>query len=601
MKVFNKAISIVLALMMLSCSFSSCGNETDKENIATAPGELSEYEERDFYYLVYENSEHGHIEGKLEQEVKAGESGEEVTAVADEGYVFVGWSDGRLVATRHDAYVKKDIKVHPVFKPEGSKFEIKYRLERDGKTIKTITRRDTVGNTVKFQAEEATLAYELVWSDGKRGESREDSALLDGMTVVGEYLPKSLGLPSISINTDDGEEITSKRDYKACKVSLYNAKSEYCFLGTEADIRGRGNSSWDHHEKKSFRIKFNEKRSMLGSDYKAKSWTLIANHADGTLSRNALTYEFASMLDDIAFTTMHEYVDVYLNGEYLGVYLLCDQIQTGEGRVDVEEDLTGDPDTGYFILLDVRASWDGRANVDYFTLSNDRPEKQYDMRTPDPDDPAYDPNIYLKYIQNYMNEALAALSSGEWDRICEYIDPESFADVYIVQELFANIDCGQLSFYFYKEKGGKLFCGPVWDFDLALGNSHYGAGDRESFEPDADLNKNGKLLASESNTWFRRLLRTEEFLALVKKKLANYSDEVAKVIALSDVSNPNSFYSIHKESIMRNFARWDVLGNPVWPNPASVARLSTLEEHFNYVNRWLTSRYSIILEYYGVN
>lgn len=597
---FLKALAFAVASLMLLLALASCKNAEGGEIIATSTGELSEYVERDFYYLIYENSENGRIEGELEQTVKEGESGKEVTAIPDEGYVFVGWSDGRLIATRHDSYVKSDIKVHPVFKPEGSTYTVRYRLEREGKVLQTVNKKAEVGKTITYAPPASSFAYELVWSDGKEGQERVDSALLDGYTVVGEYVPKSLGLPSISINTEDGEMITSKRDYKGCTVGVSNTDSAYCFEGVSAQIRGRGNSSWDHHDKKSFRIKFDEKRSMLGSDYSAKSWTLIANHADGTLSRNAMAYEFSSMLDDIAFTTMHEYVDVFLNGEYMGVYLLCDQIQTGEGRVDIEEELTGDPDTGYFILLDTRASWDGTKDLDYFTLSNDRPEKQYDMRTPDPDDPDYDPDVYLKYIQNYMNEALEALSSGDWDRICEYIDPESFADVYIVDELFMNIDCGQLSFYFYKPKGGKLFCGPVWDFDLSLGNSHYGAGNREYSEPDGDIQKSGTLWAAESNTWFRRLLRTEEFTAIVKEKLASYTDEIEKIIALADYDDPNSYYGLYGMSIERNYQRWDILGVPIWPNPASIVRLNTVEKQFDYIHEWLKERYRVVFEYYGI-
>lgn len=593
-------MSLLIVFVMMISALASCKTDGSGENIATASETLSEYVERDYYYLVYENSENGRIEGELEQTVKAGETGKEVTAIPDEGYVFVGWSDGRLIATRHDSYVKSDITVYPVFRPEGETYSITYKLEREGKVINRVIKKAKVGETITYNPPAAPYAYELVWSDGREGNERVDSALLGGFTVVGEYVPKSLGLPSVSINTDDGTMITSKREYKGCTVSVANTDSAYCFEGVSADIRGRGNSSWDHHEKKSFRIKFDEKRPMMGSEYSARSWTLIANHADGTLSRNALAYEFSSMLDDIAFTTMHEYVDVFLNGEYMGVYLLCDQIQTGNGRVDVEEDLTGDPDTGYFILLDTRASWDGTKDLDYFTLSNDRPEKQYDMRTPDPDDPKYNPNIYLKYIQNYMNEALEALSSGDWDRICEYIDPESFADVYIIDELFMNIDCGQLSFYFYKPKGGKLHCGPVWDFDLSLGNSHYGAGNREYSEPDGDIEKSGKLWAADSNTWFRRLLRTEEFTKIVKDKLLSYTDEIETILSLCDFDDPNSYYGRYGKSIERNYVRWDILGKPIWPNPASVVHLDTVEKQFRYIHDWFKERCVVVYEYYDL-
>ena len=595
MRNVNKFLSLFLVLLCVLLPMAACSSH--EENAGSGEERLTE---RDYYIVTYENSENGRIEGTLVQNVKKGGSTSNVTAIADDGYIFVGWSDGRTVATRHDAYVTADITVHPVFKKKGSVFTVTYQLERDGITIKKETIKGYAGQMINYTAPEPSIAYELVWSDSKSENERHDSALLDGTVIVGEYRPIPFEAPIITINTDSGEDITSKREYVSCKVGVSNTDNENCFESVSAKIRGRGNSSWDHHDKKSFRIKFDKKRSMLGSDYKSKSWTLIANHADGTLSRNALAYELSSRLDDIAFTTTHKYVEVFLNGKYNGTYLLCDQIQTGKGRVDVEEKLTGDPNTGYFILLDSRASWDGVEDLNYFTLSNDRPEKQYDMRTPDPDDPAYDPNVYMKYIQNYMNEALAALSSGDWNEICRFIEPDTFADVYIINELFFNIDCGQLSFYFYKAKDGKLCCGPVWDFDLSLGNSHYGPIHGDFNPPDADIQKSGKLWAAEQNTWFRRLLRTDEFREIVKGKLKKYDSVIKDIIALADVENENGYYNVYKKAINRNFERWNILGQYVWPNPEEVYKLDSVEKHFRFAHDWINKRYEIIKKYYEI-
>lgn len=443
--------------------------------------------------------------------------------------------------------------------------------------------------------------YEFVsWSDGKAEKSRAEYGVKNSISVYPIFARKPgalMDMPVIRIDTENAAAIKDKENYVTCTVSIEGTEEEYLLQDIDAGIRGRGNSTWSHHEKKSYRIKFDKKQSILGSDYKAKSWTLIANHADRTLSRNALAYTLAEQFDDIAFSSMHQHVELYLNGEYLGVYLLCDQMQTGEGRVDVDEDMTGDPDMGYLIELDCRAGNSGIENYDYFVLDH---SKQYALKTPDPDDPGYDPDIYLEFIKTYMNDCLNALSAQDWEKICQLMDVDSFADVYIIQELFANHDCASFSFYFYKEKGGKLYCGPVWDFDISAGNGYYAAGNENENRPDSDIVEYGTMIAAKNNTWFRRLLRNEEFRSIVKEKLQNYEDTIKSVIALSDPDNNNGYFLQYENEFIRNFEKWNILGKYVWPLPKEVYELPSIYENFVYLRDWLTERHKLLRAEFGL-
>ena len=602
--VIMKIIAMLLVLLMFGAAFAGCNNDAVNSDPKTeesgnlSSGSLDEFmTEAKFFTLKYENSENGRIEGKLEQQVLPGESGEEVVAVPDEGYVFIAWSDGRTVATRRDAYVKGDLVVSPVFMKKDSSFSVTYVLKRDGKVIDTQVLEAKAGKTVKLTVDDPDFAYELVWSDGKSGVSRVDTALNAGETITGTYQPKYLGIPAISINTDDGSAITSKTTYKGCTVSVSNADESFCFDNVDAEVRGRGNSSWGQ-DKRSYRIKFTEKRSMFGTDYAARSWTVIANHSDKTLSRNAIAYEFSKLLPGLKFSSIHEFVDLYVNGEYLGVYLLCDQIQVGEGRVDIEDTLTGDVNTGYLIETDNRAPEEGKRGQHYFVGIDG---KNYTIKTPDPEDPEYDPK-YLEYIEDYVNEALRVIESKDWDLICEYIDVDSFVDGYLAQELFCNLDCHSFSFFLYKDKDGKLYSGPVWDYDIGSGNNNYGLGTPEECLPNQGLINDGKLWVARTHQWYKRLLRVPEYEKLVKEKLVEYKDEFQYVIDLisTDPDIEFSYYSKFGRAMERNFVRWNIMGQYIWPNPNVIVRIDTLKGQLDYLNEWLTERYKVVCGVYGV-
>ena len=262
--------------------------------------------------------------------------------------------------------------------------------------------------------------------------------------------------------------------------------------GLGMDIRGRGNTSWNA-DKKPYKIKLDNKTKILGME-KNKHWALIANAFDPTLMRNRITYWLGKEMG-LEFTPSGYPVDVFMEGEYYGTYLLCETIRVDKNRVDIDEldesftggeALTG----GYFVqfLQDAGAAstFSTKKGTD---LQNVEPSF-------DPDDDGYENEAQMNYIRGYIQEAEDAIFEGETAddstasgyrklNYRDYIDIESAALYWLFQEFTLNSDAYTTgSSYFYKTrdkdgKAGKIFWGPLWDFDYAwdFGDTYEGSED----------------------------------------------------------------------------------------------------------------------------
>ena len=139
------------------------------------------------------------------------------------------------------------------------------------------------------------------------------------------------------------------------------------------------------------------------------------------------------------------------------------------------------------------------------------------------------------------------------------------------------------------------------DFDISSGNVNYGyaEGSAES-APDQDLKYNGKLWIADRNTWFRRLLRNEEFVDLVCDRLVERKSDILAVAAFADTNNPDGYYAKYGKAIERNFERWKIMGVYLWPNPQAIVDITTAEGQMNYLADWLRERYDVLCEVYGI-
>ena len=265
-------------------------------------------------------------------------------------------------------------------------------------------------------------------------------------------------VPTVYIETENSQDITSKEDYLKCTFTMVDGTDTLRLENTQ--IRGRGNSSWWNSEKKPYRVKFDKKQHLLGEDFaNAKNWTLLANHGDKTMIRNALTYQLGRFIG-MKFCPAAKFVDLYLNGKYRGTYQISDQVQVHKKRVEVDED------NGW--LLEVVNEYSKEEPL----ITSTRYSIMYNIKTPDDDLLTVDKRIA---IGQWITAFEAAVASNDYQDPMKgyraYIDETDFINWYVGAELTGNIDA-LYSIYMYKEADEqKMHFGPLWDLDLGYDNS----------------------------------------------------------------------------------------------------------------------------------
>ena len=469
----------------------------------------------------------GYLEGETSQTVYDGQSTSTVKAVAKEGYQFACWSDGTQ---------KAEITVTP---------------EKKAK-------------------------------------------------ITACFVPESTGLPVMTINTEGAVDILTKEYYINCEITLLDNTEKGKSVGSAvAEIKGRGNSTWEKFDKKPYKFKFDKKQNLFGYG-KEKTWVLLADYRDYSLVRNMLALNAGLTMSELQCTSMGQSVELYLNGEYRGVYYLCEQIQIKENRVNVteeDEDLVQLPEElGYLVEMDGWAI-ENKSSTPNLTTDGDiyvtvgdslKSNRAYAIK--DPEDVLYKADgtlnyDYVDYVQNYLATALAAVQGNDYALVEELINVKSFAQAYIIYELFKNPDTNYSSVYFYWDKDGALQCGPIWDFDMAIGNvSHKGNGVFESTET---------LWTAAQNPWFKALLKFDEFKALVGEELAANEASLRASIA-----NDLAYARAHADAYKKNFEAWDIMGKQTWSNPSYLVAITSWEKHLVYVENYLNESLAFLIETY---
>lgn len=399
-------------------------------------------------------------------------------------------------------------------------------------------------------------------------------------------------VPVIRITTQNGAQILDKKNYIKGTVVIEDPAGMYwdtprVELQMSKDkhgIRGRGNTTWDM-PKKPYKIKFDEKVSIfgLGAD---KEWVLLANYADKTLLRNVVAMKLSEIVG-MPWTPAMLPVEVYLNEEYLGCYTFSEHKKVSEHRVNLdiagENDNSGDAVTGDY-YMEIEQNQD--ETTCFFTEVCGIP-----MMFSDPEVPT---DAQLQYVKGYFKEAETALRSSTfkdpetgWQK---YIDIETFAKAYLVNELVKNIDGNmRKSSFITKKRNDKFQMYHLWDYDLALGNCDYlddefGATDGPEGWFIKDYTWARYSPVGKHHQWFTILTKDPAFCKRVKEiwnenhaQLSNiptFIDEMAKYI---------------DDAQERNFKKWNILYIDVWPN---VFASGSYKEHVEYLKDYYTTRFN---------
>ena len=353
-------------------------------------------------------------------------------------------------------------------------------------------------------------------------------------------------------------------------IALTGACDERDFEDVNIRVRGRGNSTWWRGMgKRPLRFRFREARPVL-SENTGRDWILLANHFDRSLLRNYAALTLGNKLDGLSFTPVPHHVQLYVNGEYMGVYLLTDERNTEPGRLNITWD--EDPaESGFFLELDARAYQTGILNETYIIVSG----LYYDLRYPDDLLPEH-----VEYVRAYLEVVSYAIRRQSFDELLTLIDLDSFVDFYIVQEFFKDIDARDLSTFMYISGSGenrRLFMGPIWDFDLAAGNA---ANQPLGYGPEG-------LYVAEFNYWFRNLMRRPEFFEAVQTRWNGIRhNEFAET--LEHVRHVATYYQNEFE---RNFIRHpNAFRRAFMPTPREILEIDYFMGHVEHLLNWMETR-----------
>ena len=247
-------------------------------------------------------------------------------------------------------------------------------------------------------------------------------------------------------------------------------------------IRGRGNSTWGQADKKPYKIKLDEKLDLFGMG-ENKEWALLASRYDASMLRNRCAFYLGEEMG-LAFTPQCVPVEFYMNDEYLGCYLLSETVDIGGSRVDIEELSPEDNEEpeisgGYLfsLMCEEYLSQEPAANA----IKTDNGVIFVAK------DPSFDPadgeisEEQKAYLKEYLQKTEDEIMSNS-QNIGQYLDLQSAADYWWIQEFVQNED-GFIttSSYLYKDRNGKLYFGPLWDFDSSWDYFFYEPRSTEGF------------------------------------------------------------------------------------------------------------------------
>jgi hypothetical protein len=373
------------------------------------------------------------------------------------------------------------------------------------------------------------------------------------------------------------------RNYLTDTPNAYNGK---------ISIELRGESSLYLFPKKSYSIETQDAMgnnlniSLLGMPPE-NDWVLYAPYSDKSLMRNVLAYDLGRRTGHYAPRT--RYVELVLNGNYNGVYVLTEKIKVDNNRVDIAklkpEDISGTELTGGYLLrvdkLDAN-DFPGWTATPFPQLQG---ENDVVFQYFDPSGEELMPQ-QMNYIRSYMQLFQSSLTSISFDSpttgFKHYLDLSSTIDFMIVNEIGKNIDAYVFSTYLYKEKDkngmeGKLFMGPLWDFNLAFGNVDYLA--NAQFAPGWMWSDQYRMF------WYRRMIQDQYFSAMFTCRWYELRDSWLTNDFIAHTID--SIASELQEGRMRNFQRWPVIGTYVWPNQFVG---QTYEEEIAFLKQWIVTR-----------
>jgi len=410
-------------------------------------------------------------------------------------------------------------------------------------------------------------------------------------------------LPIVVINTAGGVAIPNTPKVDATMGIIYNGEGVRNYLTDPYNefygnigIEVRGSSS-QGFPKKQYGL---ETRDGLGIKQDVSifnmafdnDWVLFAPYSDKSLMRNALAYEMGWQTGQYAPRT--KFCEVVLNGSYDGVYIFTEKIKRKDGKVGTDDVNPGDESynqiSGDYVFKVDKTTAGGivawTSPFPHYTGASTY--TKFQLHDPDLDSLS---STQFNYLKNYVTDFETALMGPNFaDPVLGYepwIDVESFADFMLVNEISKNVDGYRISTFLHKlrvSEGGKLWAGPLWDFNLAFGNANYCQGGWTTgweiyfYQVCAG----GSL---QNPPWWERLVQDPDFTHLLNCRYQELRQGPWHTDTLMNRIDTIAAYL--DESQQRNFQRWPILGTYVWPNNFVG---TTYYQEISYLKSWIFDR-----------
>jgi len=502
----------------------------------------------------------------------------ELTANPESEWVFSEWK-GDLTGSENPKQITidgpKEITAVFVKKKYPLTIEVSGNGSVEEKIIKQGKSTDyNSGTIVELTANPESGYSFLKWSGDLSGSTNPIQVTVDGpKTITAEFYNNDnfTGLPIVYVDTE-GEAIDSKDDYVNGTVSIDGGGSFESLSDVEMKIKGRGNSTWWQGGiwgKWPYQIKFGDKTEVLGMP-EDKKWVLLAEISDVSLIRNKIVREIANS-GKFDYVPKAEYVELFLNNEHVGTYLIGQKVEESKNRVNIGDD-------GYLIEIDTNAH--GRIDEEdvYFKSSQSgvwSEDNVFNIKEPGLDYDTDEFNTIKDLVDNFEKALFGDNFKDPELGYRAYIDLDSFIDWYIVNEISKNQDAASFSsIYFNYIPGEKIKMGPIWDFDLAFGNVNYSTAEFY----------NGFWIKSGS-PWYKRMFQDEYFANLVKERYAFFYQNLEQFNSKVD-----DFELYLSKSQKKNFELYPGLLDPnveLWPVPA---RFDNHQGYVDYLKTWIRDR-----------
>ena len=487
------------------------------------------------------------------------------------------------------------------------------------------------------------LCLAIVGCKKKDSTTKKETTTIDIKTDNDKYQTDyspivSDSLPRIDINVNDssiesGHEMDfvtvpnreNKWDYTTCNVTVTDGDT-ISVDNKSAGVKVRGN--WTtNYDKKPLRIKFDKKQAMLdlNGGEKYKSWLLLAEYKDWSMLRNASAFYLAHLMSD-DYVSDFRLVNVYINSQYWGVYLLCEQQEVKDGRVSIAEAEKLEDDTyytgtdiGYFLEFD--GYYYEEAELERFTVNYNGLVNPNDGRifTNFQKGFTIKSDIYSEaqnnFIKNYMQgvwdicykaivrkeyysfdsaySTLTADSSitNSYEAISKVIDIDSLVNAYLLADIACDTDVAWSSFFMdvdFSEAGSKkLKFEAPWDFDSGFGNTKGCLDGQGAYASniitDASWN-------DAANPWFMLLYSEDWFKALVKNKFNSMKESGVFTKVLEYITTTTTKY---ENDFVANYAKWNNCGHPEltgWEQCDASKVCTTQKQSAEYLKTWLNKR-----------